>query len=214
MSPSVGRSGPPGRKGRSCVHIACTSGCRIACTSGCRWRAVTAGSWWPATRCRMCRSIPASAIQVRAVCRRPCRTKPGWPRLVTSWSQFVASLSVAVVTTPPRGPTSSRSSASRPAVSRSSVGRSGSMMRTVRSPAKQSSPGSGPTGELRREPSPALLGTGVYGTPARVEALATESRKSAPLPGPLVACQAHHLQALAGRRLRPQTEGQPGNRDR
>ena len=48
----------------------------IAWWSGCRYRLVTAGSWWPATRCNRCSSTPASAIQVSAVCRSPCRTSP------------------------------------------------------------------------------------------------------------------------------------------
>lgn len=66
----------------------------------------------------------------RTRCRR--RARPGWPRSRTNWSQFVASRSVAVVMTPPRGPASSRSLRSRPAVRPTSVGRSGSMIGTVR----------------------------------------------------------------------------------
>src|SRR5215217_4854550 len=42
----------------------------------------------------MCRSTPASAIHVRAVCRRPWRTRPGCPSSVTGASQPVASLKV------------------------------------------------------------------------------------------------------------------------
>jgi hypothetical protein len=56
---------------------------------------------------------------------------PGCPSSVTSPSQPVASGKVAVVITPPRGPRTSRFSGRRPAVSRTRVGRSGSMIGTV-----------------------------------------------------------------------------------
>ena len=50
------------------------------------------------------------------------------PEVATSWSQPVASRSVAVVMTPPLGPTISRSLGSLSTVSRARVGRSGSMI--------------------------------------------------------------------------------------
>jgi hypothetical protein len=52
----------------------------------------------------------------------------GSPRSSTNSSHPVASRRVAVVITPPRGPTSSRASLALPTVSRSSVARSGSMI--------------------------------------------------------------------------------------
>jgi hypothetical protein len=85
--------------------------------------------------CRRCRSMPASAIQVSAVWRRPCRTRPGEPISCTTASLWVASRRVAAVITPPRGPVTSGSSSPRPTVRRASVGLKGSMIGKVRPPA-------------------------------------------------------------------------------
>ena len=71
--------------------------------------AVTAGSWWPGDPLQDVQVDPASAIHVRAVWRRPWRTRPGLAEVARrTWSQFVASRRVAVVMTPPRGPATSR----------------------------------------------------------------------------------------------------------
>ena len=96
-----------------------------AWVSGCRYRLVTAGSWWPATRCNRWSSTPASVLQVSAVCRSPWRTRPGRPSSWTRRSQLVASLRLGAVMTPPRGPSTSRSSLWRPLLRRWSVGRTG-----------------------------------------------------------------------------------------
>ena len=103
MTPSGGRSGP-------------TTDHQVE-------NAVPASSMACTSECRMCRSTPASAIQVRAVCRRPWRTSPGCPSSVNKASQPVASRKVAVVMTPSGDPAMCRSSLRRAAVNRTSVGR-------------------------------------------------------------------------------------------
>jgi hypothetical protein len=81
---AAGRTSAPGS--RACLtHHADSArpAPRTAAWSRRRKRAVSAGSWCPATRWSRCSSTPASAIQVRAVCRRPCRASPasrGRPR--------------------------------------------------------------------------------------------------------------------------------------
>lgn len=57
--------------------------------------------------------MPASAIQFAPVWRSPWRVSEGSPSSVTRTSHLVASRTLAVVRTPPRGPRSSRSSGSR-----------------------------------------------------------------------------------------------------
>jgi hypothetical protein len=56
----------------------------------------------------------------------------GQPKIINQLVHPVASRRVAVVITPPRGPTSRRASLALPTVSRSSVARSGSMIGTGR----------------------------------------------------------------------------------
>ncbi len=130
--------GPPGRERRPGVQHCLDIWVQI---SGCHGR-----SWWPATRCRMCSSTPASAIPVKAVCPRPSRARPGCPefsdqRVPTSRVPQCGGGDHA-----PREPSTSHSSARRPAVSRTSVGRSGSMIGTVLR--RRQGFGSG-TGEVR-----------------------------------------------------------------
>ncbi len=54
-----------------------------------------------------CTGTPASAIQIRPVWRRSWRRRCSKPRLVTTSSPCVASLRMAVVIRPPRGPVNS-----------------------------------------------------------------------------------------------------------
>jgi hypothetical protein len=63
---SIGDFGPDWA--HHCEYAAPTPS--IAWWSGCEYRLVTAGSWWPATRCNRSNSTPASAIHIAAAHRR------------------------------------------------------------------------------------------------------------------------------------------------
>ena len=96
ITPSDGRSGPA-RTTRARRRASVQHGLHIGMQAASRDCRILMSS----DPCRRCSSMPASAIHVRAVCRRPWRTRPGCPSSVTSASQPVASRKVAVVITPP-----------------------------------------------------------------------------------------------------------------